>query len=58
MTIHLKNENVVNYAVEDNFGNIAGWFLMDFDAWTFILAQAKPEQYHVVVVNKIVKEND
>lgn len=58
MTIHLKNKNVVNYAVEDNFGNIAGWFLDIGDAQNFRLAQARPEMYTIHEVNKIVKEND
>lgn len=50
--------NTINYEVRDDRGYVAGWFALGADAETFRLAQARPEYYSLVVVNKTVTEDN
>lgn len=50
--------NQINYEVRDAWGQVAGWFIYEFDAVTFLLAQMKPEGYTIHEINNIVTEDN
>lgn len=50
--------NQINWEVRDDLDYLCGWFHNEFDALTFKFAQARPERYRLVRVNKTVKENE